>query len=96
MSKMTVIPPNYDTIRHGVVKLVKSARSAAARNVEVPQRRLSDLRPKSPTTRSARRRQIRSETELTATNDCSPEHLSIATYEHSVLLMSLKQVTSCA
>jgi len=33
MSKMTVIPPNYDTIRAGIVELLKSARSAAARNV---------------------------------------------------------------
>ena len=33
MSKMTVIPPNYDTIRAGIVELLKTARSAAARNV---------------------------------------------------------------
>lgn len=33
MSKMTVIPPNYDSIRAGIVKLLKTARSAAARNV---------------------------------------------------------------
>lgn len=33
MSKMTVIPPNYDTIRAGIVELLKIARSPAARNV---------------------------------------------------------------
>jgi len=33
MSKMTVIPPNYDSIRAGIVELLKTARSAAARNV---------------------------------------------------------------
>jgi DUF1016 N-terminal domain len=33
MSKMTVIPPNYDSIRGGIVELLKTARSAAARNV---------------------------------------------------------------
>ena len=33
MSKTAVIPPNYVTIRAGIVELLKSARSAAARNV---------------------------------------------------------------
>jgi hypothetical protein len=33
MTKMTTIPDNYDNIRAGIVELLKSARSAAARNV---------------------------------------------------------------
>ncbi len=33
MTKMTTIPENYNNIRAGIVELLKSARSAAARNV---------------------------------------------------------------
>ena len=33
MSKMTTIPSNYNTVRAGIIELLKAARSAAARNV---------------------------------------------------------------
>jgi hypothetical protein len=33
MAKMTTIPENYNNIRAGIVELLKTARSAAARNV---------------------------------------------------------------
>ena len=33
MTKMTTIPENYNNIRAGIVELLKTARSAAARNV---------------------------------------------------------------
>src|SRR5580704_874595 len=33
MTKMTTIPDNYDNIRAGIVELLKTTRSAAARNV---------------------------------------------------------------
>src|SRR5260370_12603115 len=33
MTKMTTIPDNYDNIRAGIVELLKTAKSAAARNV---------------------------------------------------------------
>src|ERR1022692_2422247 len=33
MTKMTIIPDNYDNIRAGIVELLKAAKSAAARNV---------------------------------------------------------------
>jgi predicted nuclease of restriction endonuclease-like (RecB) superfamily len=33
MSKMTTIPANYNTVRAGIIELLKTARSAAARNV---------------------------------------------------------------
>ena len=33
MTKMTTIPENYNNIRAGIVELLKSARSATARNV---------------------------------------------------------------
>jgi hypothetical protein len=33
MTNLTIMPENYDTIRTGIVELLKAARSAAARNV---------------------------------------------------------------
>jgi hypothetical protein len=33
MTKVTTIPENHDNIRSGIVELLKTARSAAARNV---------------------------------------------------------------
>ena len=33
MTKMTIIPENYNNIRAEIVELLKTARSAAARNV---------------------------------------------------------------
>jgi hypothetical protein len=33
MTKMTTIPENYNNIRAGIIELLKTARSAAARNV---------------------------------------------------------------
>jgi len=33
MTKMTTIPENYNTIHAGIVELLKTARSAAARNI---------------------------------------------------------------
>ena len=33
MTKMTTIPENYNNIRAGIVELLKTARSSAARNV---------------------------------------------------------------
>jgi hypothetical protein len=33
MTKMTIIPENYNNIRAGIVELLKAARSAAARNL---------------------------------------------------------------